>query len=511
MLDDDFLDDFIEEIEPGVADADFVQIFEKLESKKCILVLGPELSKLSLSKNGKTIEVEIQELTALMLSKYLLKYNIDIDTSRRKDLQYIAMRCEASNIPELKGLQLGHKVEAFVQNYEERVPNVFSVLASLPFHLVINTSFDHFFSKALGEKAQQAHYNYKRNNPSKIGEITKESPLVYNLFGSYTDPESLVLSKLQQIDFVKELGSNVSKIPLSIKSQIDKNTLFLFLGFDAETWHLPLLFRILDFHEHEVALYYQEGEVSQNTMHVYRDILNFQLKWEAPESVAQRLAESYPKWKAEQSSEVENIKNKARIDYPSPSLDSGKANVLMMTSSPKDGVPLEINKEINTIKEELQLSSNSKLFDFNTELDITKSNISRFLGNYNPAIVHFSGHGTGGHLLFYSEEGYSDEVSGEQLGRVLGLEPSVSCVLLNACYSEQQAIEIANFVPNVIGADNAVEDGKAQQFARFFYRGIFAGKTYLEAFDRALADLAVSDVDSGGAQFVFFQNGEQLR
>jgi AAA-like domain len=77
-------------------------------------------------------------------------------------------------------------------------------------------------------------------------------------------------------------------------------------------------------------------------------------------------------------------------------------------------------------------------------------------------------------------------VSGSQ-GKTLAnlfklFDKQVVCVLLNACYSEDQAQEIIKHIPYVIGMNRAIGDDAARQFSQGFYRAIWADRSIEDAF-----------------------------
>jgi hypothetical protein len=64
-----------------------------------------------------------------------------------------------------------------------------------------------------------------------------------------------------------------------------------------------------------------------------------------------------------------------------------------------------------------------------------------------PHVVHFSGHGSStGELCFEDILGKSKPIQAEALANLFKLmEEQVTCVILNACYSEKQVQNIINF------------------------------------------------------------------
>ncbi len=55
--------------------------------------------------------------------------------------------------------------------------------------------------------------------------------------------------------------------------------------------------------------------------------------------------------------------------------------------------------------------------------------------------------------------------------------------MLNACYSETQALAIYDYIDCVIGMERAVSDKAAIHFSTAFYDALGAGRSYKEAFD----------------------------
>ena len=74
-------------------------------------------------------------------------------------------------------------------------------------------------------------------------------------------------------------------------------------------------------------------------------------------------------------------------------------------------------------------------------------------------------------------------VSGAALANLFGLfRDRVVCVVLNACYSAQQAQEIVKHIPYVVGMNRAIGDIAARKFSQGFYRAIWDNRSIEEAF-----------------------------
>ncbi len=77
------------------------------------------------------------------------------------------------------------------------------------------------------------------------------------------------------------------------------------------------------------------------------------------------------------------------------------------------------------------------------------------------------------------------------LGSIEGLK--VQCVVLNACFSEVQAAEVARHAGCVVGLFAEVRDSAAIEFARGFYGALAWGQSIQAAFDLGVAQVKSRD------------------
>ena len=117
-------------------------------------------------------------------------------------------------------------------------------------------------------------------------------------------------------------------------------------------------------------------------------------------------------------------------------------------------------------------------FEIRPQYAARPSDIQQALLDYNPQIVHFCGHGGGERGLVFADDGdRSQFVSAQALANLFELfADSVKCVVLNACYSEVQAMAIVAHIDAVIGMNQPIGDKAAIRFSEGFYRGLGAGK-----------------------------------
>ncbi len=172
--------------------------------------------------------------------------------------------------------------------------------------------------------------------------------------------------------------------------------------------------------------------------------------------------------------------------------------LLILTANPtlSSQAPLRLDAEVRLIEEALRRSQYRDRFEILTKLATRTTDLRRSLLDYRPQIVHFSGHGTGENgLVLETDSGQMHKVSNEALTQLFSIFAAgeIECVLLNACYSEVQAIAIHQFVDCVIGMNQPIDDLAAVQFAEGFYDALGAGSLYDEAFRIGCSAIALSD------------------
>jgi hypothetical protein len=155
-------------------------------------------------------------------------------------------------------------------------------------------------------------------------------------------------------------------------------------------------------------------------------------------------------------------------------------NILLLSANPKNTSQLRLTEEMRDIKEGLRLSDNRDLFSINTASAIRPRDIRRAILTYKPHIIHFSGHGSQEEgLLFEDETGATKFVDASALADLFKLFANqLECVVLNACYSKYQALEIARHINYVVGMSQEIQDKAAIEFAVGFYDGLGAGEGY---------------------------------
>jgi hypothetical protein len=130
----------------------------------------------------------------------------------------------------------------------------YNVLASLPLSLYITTNYDDFLARALewrGKNPRRAISRWNRWLRSTQEETNDYNyrpsiaePMVFHLHGRIEQPESLVLTEDDYLDFIINLGRDQDILPSVVQMACSTN-LLLFLGYRLDDWAFRVLLRSL--------------------------------------------------------------------------------------------------------------------------------------------------------------------------------------------------------------------------------------------------------------------------
>jgi hypothetical protein len=217
-------------------------------------------------------------------------------------------------------------------NFEEPLKNPFGILASLPLRVYVTTSYYQFLEVMLtkanktprsviypwnialvdtinGAGAEVGRFNIFLED--KLFEATEDHPLVIHLFGRDDEPDSLVLTENDYLDFVIKLTSDNSgnvgeganpatkDILRVLRDTLASNTMPLLLGYDLLNWDFRVLFRGLMGPKKDRALpglYIQLSEQDGNRKKIEEFLPNYaktaynlNIIWRSPQDCLEKL------------------------------------------------------------------------------------------------------------------------------------------------------------------------------------------------------------------------------
>lgn len=198
-------------------------------------------------------------------------------------------------------------------------------------------------------------------------------------------------------------------------------------------------------------------------------------------------------------SEIDSIINQTSSNpdnSKSPNYSGRKIKVLIVFSNPRGTSQLELSREDKTIKESIKLSKNRDNIEIHTLHAASVHDLRRSLLENDFNIVHMSGHGTGVGLILEDELGGKYVVPQKGLAELFKAYSiptgSLSCVILNACYSISQGELISLETPFTIAMEGAVSDKAAIEFSRGFYDAIGAYKSIDFAYEEGCRNVSLS-------------------
>lgn len=170
--------------------------------------------------------------------------------------------------------------------------------------------------------------------------------------------------------------------------------------------------------------------------------------------------------------------------------------ILLLSANPWTTSRIRVDEEAREIFEKLQEGPYRKRFELYKHEAIRAIDLQRLLMMYKPHIVHFSCHGSKKkRIILGGAPGRGKEVNCQGLVKMFGLYRNhLRLVVLNACFTKDQARSLAEVIDYSIGTGRGIGDKGSVAFAGAFYRALGFGKTIKKAFESAKAELALRKV-----------------
>lgn len=183
--------------------------------------------------------------------------------------------------------------------------------------------------------------------------------------------------------------------------------------------------------------------------------------------------------------------------------------ILFLASNPQDTTRLRLDEEIRTIQERLRASQHAENIQLIPELAVRRADLSDALLRHKPHIVHFSGHGDSEGLLYLEDEhGLKQPVAANAIAGLFKiLAENIRCVVLNACYSQEEAQAIGEHIDCVIGMPTTILDPASIAFAGGFYRGLGWGQSIQTAFELGCNEIDLAGIDQITKPVLFHRAG----
>lgn len=188
---------------------------------------------------------------------------------------------------------------------------------------------------------------------------------------------------------------------------------------------------------------------------------------------------------------------------------SEKIRILFLSANPLPTGRILVDEEAREVFERIQEGPYREKFELHKYLAVRPIDLQKLLLMHQPHIVHFSGHGTKKHkIILEGAPGRGKTVDQQGLAEVFALYNNhVRLVLLNACFTRDQARSISEVVNYSIGTGKGIGDKVGVAFAGAFYRALGFGKSVRDAFESAKAELALTKLPRSRGIELFVREG----
>src|SRR6266487_2060607 len=143
-----------------------------------------------------------------------------------------------------------------------------------------------------------------------------------------------------------------------------------------------------------------------------------------------------------------------------------KIKALFLAANPRSTNRLAIDEEMHEIEQKLRAAEHRDVLVFQSAWAVRPDDLLQLLNQHQPHIVHFSGHGSGEGLSLAGDDGRDRLVTTRALKMLFTtLKDNIRLVVLNACYSREQAQALVETIDCVVGMKEGIGDRAATTFA----------------------------------------------
>jgi hypothetical protein len=265
----------------------WTNLVSSLRHGQCILVLGPEVP--ARIGTGGSEDATAPPLTSADALRNKLAEELEEDGHRVTATSLAGVAQQYEDAEGFGPSTLRSQAAKFYASAPIEPSAAHRALGGLPFPLIISTCHDRLLADAL-EKSGKSPVAYRFNlrgdrsdNPEFVIPGSAATPLVYHLFGGFDEPQSLVISENDLLDFLIAVISERPPMPNSLRRALQRpGASLLFVGFGIRHWYLrvllkalvrslslgrsgsavalePLLHGVPDFDRQQTILFYQRG------------------------------------------------------------------------------------------------------------------------------------------------------------------------------------------------------------------------------------------------------------
>lgn len=220
-------------------------LLRRLQKEKAILLIGPEVIMAS-QQSDQALKEKLQDYIQQDLEGIL-------DDEDLKRIEYYS-EDGFFFLEDNYRLEVVESVQEFYK--KQQINNLYRQLAEIPFHLTLSLSPDKLLGQAFEALNLPYHfhfydktsYNTSLDDEKLNFKPSKSQRLIYNIFGSVDNEDSMILSYDDLFEFLQRIFNNY-KLPKTVEESILAANCFVFIGFNYSKWYLKLLLRLMKMHE----------------------------------------------------------------------------------------------------------------------------------------------------------------------------------------------------------------------------------------------------------------------
>ncbi|MCG9699492.1 CHAT domain-containing protein [Vibrio natriegens] len=183
--------------------------------------------------------------------------------------------------------------------------------------------------------------------------------------------------------------------------------------------------------------------------------------------------------------------------------------VLFLASNPRDQGQLGLDEEVRSIKEMIAKSRHRDVVKLESCWAVRPGDILQYINEYQPTIVHFSGHGSSNdELVLMDNNSNTKLVSMESIVQAMSVaNEDLRLVFFNTCHSKNQASNVTEYIECAIGMNTSISDNAAQVFSAQFYSSLGFGLSVEKSFNQAKAALMLEGIPEENTPALFVKSG----
>jgi len=280
-------------------------LLSSLRAGTCVLVLGYDIAASPKAVGGVRRADDGKSLRDAFCENLIEQ--LQAEGQPIVDRSFFPVAQQYADCPAFSTVSLKHIAADFLRDPVRDPGPVETGLARLPFTFVLTTRCDDLFARALasvGKQPLRYWYNYHgepRDNRELEGKLHPDTPIIYHAFGTYDEPNSLVLTENDLLDCISRIISGRPKLPDSVRNAIRDKT-FLFIGFDVRHFFMRVLLKIfmrsLGLTEPSVAiesLIWPDAQEKEQTVLFYRRGTKIELVHAEAEAFVKELQARFEK------------------------------------------------------------------------------------------------------------------------------------------------------------------------------------------------------------------------